>query len=311
MSSQASKTSDSFKTSTPWILSIAGLGMLLSGYLLQSIGYKIPSEILIQVGSTVLAGGIFAAVMKWMQFIGLIKDDLTEIIYGRDHLEKRQDIYQIWQRVSSVLFQDKFPGISAEIMTDVNKLYFPKDHIAYYQDYRQSLVIELADEQKEIILVKQTLEYKCFPRDTEAPFTHKATHTSKVPKKSEIVYSIVKYEINTTNYSPPIDIKEDNNHVYHSIEIKLPPSDCFEFNTETHSQFCLRHENVVGTVKPFIIKNLDLIVHLGKNLDVELYSCGTIKQFKPEGVQRENFRHYRYDGLIYPNQGFLLCVKKT
>ena len=103
------------------------------------------------VGTTILASGIFSFMIKYARFAKIFKSELNEIIYESKYLEQQKNIIDIWERVSKVVFKNKFPKISKDIINDVKNMYFPTDHILYYNDFNQTLEIELIDKETEKI----------------------------------------------------------------------------------------------------------------------------------------------------------------
>ncbi|HTE10681.1 MAG TPA: hypothetical protein VK645_06915 [Chitinophagaceae bacterium] len=148
-------------------------------------------------GKTVLASGIFALLLKTIQFMGVFKEELSKIIYDAKFLENRKDLPEVWENVSRVMFKNKFPKISQAIMHDIRNLYFPTEHVLYYDDYKQILEIELIDEEAQKIEVRQHSTFTIYPKDKKEKFTQQTTNRLYFNKsKDEVFLEITSYKIN-------------------------------------------------------------------------------------------------------------------
>ena len=131
-----------------WILTIVGVSLFLIGHFNADATdsalsffdkfYKFLPSALKGVGVAVLSSGIFAAVLKSIQFSGIFQEELAKVIYSRNYLEKqdRKFLEDIWKLTSKVLYTQKFPKINEKIETIVLKHFFPSDHKYYFEDFR-------------------------------------------------------------------------------------------------------------------------------------------------------------------------------
>src|SRR5690242_8043843 len=119
-----SKVNQNLTTKEYWINAIplmavfAGIISLLVGYTGE---FENPhwNEFFKVVGTTILASGIFSFMVKYAMFAKIFKSELNEIIYESKYLEQQKNILDIWERVSKVVFKNKFPKISKDIINDV------------------------------------------------------------------------------------------------------------------------------------------------------------------------------------------------
>lgn len=110
-----------------WILTIVGISLFLIGHFNSDTSdsalsfadrfYKFLPSALKGVGVAVLSSGIFAAVLKSIQFSGIFQEELAKVIYSRNYLEKqdRKFLEDIWKLTSKVLYTQKFPRINEKI----------------------------------------------------------------------------------------------------------------------------------------------------------------------------------------------------
>ncbi|WP_118974854.1 hypothetical protein [Taibaiella koreensis] len=295
----------------PWIFVCAGILLLTYGTFGPFDDTSKVSKYLIGLGTSILASGVFAAVLKSMQLMDVFRKDLLGIIYEARYLEGRNDLEDIWERVSKIMFKDKFPKISREVMHDVKKIYFPTESVLYYDNYDQTLEIELLDEASGMIKVTQHSSYIVYTTDSDKPFDHKTTNTIIFNKdRAEVTFSIIEYKVNGEDKTPMQSEISDGNKLKTFCIVQLSGATEYKFQTTIEKTYSLHHDSEIGVMKDFIIHDFKLKVLLTGNLKIRFCSVGTLKSFQPKTFKRANCYEYEYRGIIYPKQGYLMCIEK-
>lgn len=264
------------------------------------------------IGATALASGLFSFLMKSSQYSDIYKEELLSIMYDAEHLNKRKDLPEIWENVSKVLFENKFPAISKTVTNDVKNTYLLKDHILYYEDYEQTIEIELLDKEEEIIKVTQKSNYIIYPTDKGCNTPLTTNNTIKYGEnKSSVTFILNSFSIN--GLIQDIIVKEiddkERKQVKHSFTFKL---DTIGKNKIEHSitkTYSLKSDCVIGTMKNAIVNNFSLMITLKGDLSIDFHEAGTVKSFTPRNISNEHVKEYKYKGLLYPKQGYLFFVK--
>lgn len=130
-----------FRGGAGWFCLIAGLICYGFGYFAFDGNDSVWHEIVIKVGDVLIIGVVLGYLTNAAQFLGIFKSELQDIIYGKDFLEKRKDIKQIWETISKIMFKNKFPTIHKDLLNTVNS-YLPKDEASYYNDFETHTAIE-------------------------------------------------------------------------------------------------------------------------------------------------------------------------
>lgn len=136
---------DSLKVAVPYIVLVLGLiafAYSVFGTFEQESKWKI---FLHGVGEFSIVGGVFGVLLKSFQFMEIYKKELIDIIYEAKYLKTRKDLPQIWERVSNIMFENKFQGISNNVTNDVKTMYFPTKQVLYYDEYVQEIRIKVID----------------------------------------------------------------------------------------------------------------------------------------------------------------------
>ncbi|KKX48754.1 hypothetical protein L950_0219440 [Sphingobacterium sp. IITKGP-BTPF85] len=87
------------------------------------------NEILQKIGFISLTSGIFAGVLKSIQFTGLFQEELQKIVSGSEFLKNRKDLQDLWKEISKIIYSKKFPEISEELEDTILNSYFQKKNI--------------------------------------------------------------------------------------------------------------------------------------------------------------------------------------
>ena len=295
----------------PWIILSISILLLIIGYSVEFQSKNIET-FLRTIGATTLASGLFSFLLKSSQYSDIYKEELLSIMYDADHLSKRNDLPEIWENVSKVLFENKFPAISKTVTNDVKNTYFLKDHILYYEDYEQTIEIELLDKEKELIKVTQKSNYVIYPTEKGCNTPLTTNNTIKYGNK----FSLVSFILNSFSINGKIQdihVKEidekDKKQLKHSFTFKL---DAIGKNKIEHSiskTYSLKTDCVIGTMKNAIVNNFSLMITLKGGLSIDFYEVGTVKSFTQRNITNEHVKEYKYKGLIYPKQGYLFFVK--
>jgi hypothetical protein len=304
-------TSDGFKTALPWLILIIGISLFSYG----TFGtFEVNSNWKIYIsglGTTLIASGVFAVLLKSMQFMGVFKEELVKIIYEPDYLKNRKDILEIWERVSKVVFKDKFPKISKEITKDVSSLYFPTEHVLYYDNYQQNIEIELVDDEKEIVKVIQHTKFTAFPKDSKIKFDHVTNNTILFLKdKNEVKFNIIDFKVNEINTTPAITELVDKNKLRTTFKVELCGSEEYRVETKIEKSYTLKSDNIIGFMKDYLIHNFQLKVYLKGDLNITFIPAGTLKKFTTNSFRNNTCFEYNYKGIIYPKQGYIIQIEK-
>lgn len=185
--------------------------------------------------------------------------------HDRLHLNKRNDLPEIWENVSKVLFENKLPAISNTVTTDVKNTYLPKDHILYYEDYEQTIEIELIDKDKELIKVTQKSNYIIYPTDKGCNTPLTTNNSINYGNKKDLVsFTLNSFSINGKIQN--IQVKEidekDKKQLKHSFTFKLDKIGKNKIEHTISKTYSLKTDCVIGTMKNAIVNNFSLMITL-------------------------------------------------
>lgn len=304
------KLKQSLLPAVPYIVLLLGLFAFSYGTLsdFENVNVKLFWS---GIGKTLIASGIFALLLKTIQFMGVFKEELSKVVYDAKFLANRKDLEEVWGNVSKVLFKNKFPKISKEIINDIGHLYFPTDHVLYYDDYKQIIEIEVIDPINQMVKVMQHSTFTVYPKSKGERLVLTTNNSLKYnTNKSEVYFAIKKFNINDKNEMPVISEQCINNQLKTTFSATLVGEDSYKFNTCIEKKYSLLTDNVIGTTKDYIIHDFSLKIHIKGGINIDFYSAGTLNKFNLTGVANDHYREYEYKGIIYPKQGYLMFITK-
>ena len=148
-----------------WLLII--LSALL--FIISKINFFVveANQLLEKASFTVLSSGVFAAVLKSIQFTGIFKNVIEEIILGTDFIENRSEANQqeLWKATSKAIYKKKFPELSSLIENRILSSYLPTKQDYYYKDYIATINISEITSNFDICY-EQTIKYDVVLDDT-------------------------------------------------------------------------------------------------------------------------------------------------
>jgi hypothetical protein len=301
------KTTDSLLRNIAWISLISGLLLIWSSQSLIT-DVKI-SDIVEKIGLTILTSGVFAAILKSFQFIGVFKKEIESIVLDDKFIEKRNDLPELWKKVSASVYKQKFSAISNELQNIILRKYFPTDHVYYYESVIITInVEELTDEH----IIKFTQHYQIKGVKAEEAKDVKLFHTLTIEKAQSPENHIqerIFYKINGDDKLTSVKEKavknefEDETTTY---SVSIPDhTKNFEIEAKERRQYSIKEDNTKLFKVNFITKEMDVSVSYPPNVQVLFFPLGVVEPFKVIHSDHPNRISRIHKGsLILPEQGF-------
>ncbi len=126
---------------------------------------------------------------------------------------------------------------------------------------------------------------------------------------SEVSFLITHFKVNGSAVPTSVTKVIENNKVRSSYSIPLSGQDSYKVELDIEKEYSLKHDNIIGMMKDYLIHDFNLKVLLKGEIGIEFYPVGTLKKFTRAKVKSPAYQEYDYRGIIYPKQGYLLFVK--
>lgn len=272
------------------------------------------SKLLYTIGSVSLTSGIFTGIAKSNQFTEIYKKIVRDIIYGNEHLEKRNDLEQIWENVTHTLSNKKFQKISRVMNKNIKKYFLPLEHDYYYDNFNIDISVECHPENKDYLIMKETTSFTIICDDQELKIHNKYKSTTKVDLANIglsntrlnklTIDGVVQKDIN-------LKTELEKNVLVLSYEKELSGRKSYNIKRETEKTFDINYNPIKKQLAVWIYNGCALDINYPKGLTIEIHSLGVLDDFKIEDKSGANFNRLKatYTGLIYKNQGFFMLLR--
>lgn len=271
------------------------------------------NNVIQKIGFIGLTSGVFASVLKSIQFTGLFREELTKIISGTEFLNNRKDLPDLWRKISKSIYDQKFPEISDLLEDRILTTYFPMNKNHYNEDFLVSIVIHDINDDF-IINYTQTVEYNAI-LDSEnnisnIGYTETMTDNEGVDEKNELLsFKVDDIEIDLEKCR---EIKKEDGKIKHIHNVPITGKKKFRIFQKIKNTYSLKGENAKLIRFNTITRNVDLTVSHNNNIEVSFFNIGLVNNFKPVHTDIENTLSRRHrDDLILPKQGFGLSFNKN
>lgn len=288
-----------------WIFLFIGIACYYIGYF-QIAPNSIWKEIVIKVGDVFVIGVILGFVTNAAQFLGIFKQDLQAIIYGKEFLKQRKDITPLWETVSLQIFKEKFPAIHKDFLK-VIQAYFPKNEVSYYNDYETNTVIEWLDKSKGTIKVTDDVSFKLIA-DSEKEFYYPLKSWLHIGNE-DYTNNIEDFTINgeTPDLGKCIETREGED-ICHEHKVKMSGATKYRIKYKRVKTYNLNEDFYIGFRAKYIVNGLRVCLDYPDDMTV-IFTCrGTQEDFEDVKKSKRCIEK-KYEGVILPRQGYIFAIR--
>lgn len=301
-----------FGVSTMWLSSIEWI---------SSIYWR---EILEKLGLSIFSSGVFAAVLKSIQFTGIFKDEIEKVMLRTDFIKNRNDLPELWRKVTDAVYKNKFPEISQDLDSTILRTYLPTSQKYYYRDFRVTINLEEITDSYVVKYTQTTRRYVILADDvTEATIVSKLT-LDHINDPALIENDIIYFKVDGVEIQPTTnDGSFENNTVTKTCSVVLKEKEKSEdLSEEDRRTFFvelkekrsipLEEDNTKLFRMTCITKEMDVSVSYTEEMKVTFFNIGLVNKFEKNHVEHSRtISRIHKKGIILPHQGFGLSIRKA
>lgn len=291
--------------------------------------HKTIFDFITQVGLTILTAGVFAATLKYFQFMGIFRKEINNIIdstefenklqksinsavYSVEFLSSQKDINRIWKNTTICLLKSYFPLITDKVESKLsNQLFLSSSLSHYYQNYIIHLEVNLINETH--LEIKEVSSYNVI-RSTEDTFDFKFEYSiPKLPTednltKVEIISTSINNEDKVIEYQNNNTITEGDILVT-KYRFAISGSKEYEFKHSINLCYPITIDKEYEFFCERILENLTIFLHVDPKLD---YIFAPLNNEIIGKREVNKLVEYSYKGILLPNNGFrFYFIKKN
>lgn len=296
-----------FKSGIAWIILIVGILFYYIAYF-QLEQQSVWKEVLIKIGDVFVIGVILGYLSNAAAFLGVFKQDLQDIIYGKDFIKQRKDISPLWETVSKQMFKNKFPTIHKEFLK-VIKSYFPENEVSFYNDYESHITIKWIDRTVGTIRVKDSVSFELIADSTEE-FEYPLKTWTRIIDPNNYKNEITRFTVN--GKSPKISNEPESreqDYICQEQRIKLKGSTKYEIRYERVKEYNINDDYYIGFRAKYIVNKLRVCLNYPDDINA-IFTCrGTQLDF--DTVVNDKGRiEKKYRSIILPRQGYVFVLQQ-
>lgn len=311
-----------FFTKEVVILSLIGLLLIIVGeshYLHtlfpQTFDAKAPiNTVLTTIGTASLGSGVFTAIIKSKKFVTIFKSVVEEVLWSKEFLKQRSDKPKLWATLSRLLYEEKFPHISAELEDMISTKYFPIEHDYYIEDYNIS--INIKEDVEGFWKHEENVSFTLRPINKEKLILYKSRMDLRLPDHhigaDATDFRITSFQINgidsTCNVSEGVT---DEDSIIFDYNFELNGCELYNISIMREKILCKKMNRDKRIFAQSFIKNVSVTLICALGLKIDFYRMGTINDFlrKPDNTNNQvKIYEWSYEGLILPKQGFIVLI---
>jgi len=272
---------------------------------------------ILDLSKAAIVAGVFASILKSIQYWGVFRDELREVVLSPDALAKRNDLEEIWDRVSSVLYDHAFPDLGKQIRDAVSKQYLPSSFDPFYCDAfsQQTLIKDLGNG---YIQMEELCEYTIYPAKNDVNVKVGYGCFIDIPEDDDgrTCVEIISLVIEGTDYDiDSLAAKQGVNNVTGRYEFQVvikPDIICrsYRVTRRTRRTMNLKLNQVKNTRVQKIFTGIDRIeIRYPDSIVVDVDSLGLMDDMTDNGSDGSNLILKSYKGIIFGNQGFVITMR--
>lgn len=306
---------------------VGGLLTLIASLLLRLAEKTDFADSFQAIGLAVLVTGVAGAITRSELLLKTFRNALADVIYGEKHLPTRNDLKDIWIRVSLALSKQRFPKIATKVFEEMHALYL-ENHGPYYRSKFVSTHELDWDPQKpgELISI-ETTSYTIVANDPNSTVNYRPQ--VKIPKEltdigsDKLLEFSINGECNLAQWKELSTIcgtdewKPGSWHVW--CNLVLCGKSEYHFVTKHERRFNPQSDNFWKLISTHILEQPEVRVHIrASGLEVAFDPSGTPGEWL-SGVTGRPPLHEElrstvrldlfYPGVVFPEQGFMLIYR--
>lgn len=284
-------------------------------------------EIVNTIGIALLTGGLLSLSFSVLKYFRYFQNILSDLLYGREFLEKRTDLNILWSNITSILYHRRFPKIATKIHSLLKENYFDSEN-PFYSSYAELKITYkkvsdnryvVTDVIKQKYIASSEMEFKIrMSSDIDFSVDDKDDIHNRLLKfivNDEVLYTF-KDQDEGTNRQERIEgasieiipYNKDNRMV---LDFDLTLSGKTEYNTirVIEKKYDLINNPMKRWIASHIYRRLSVFVSYPEDLINLTYSgAGTVDEIKSIPTGNLCNLELEYNNILLPRQGIFFGV---
>lgn len=271
------------------------------------------------IASAVLSGGVFAAVLKSMQFLNIFEDAVRNIILLDQSWLKTlapDKLRGIWRDVVAVTVEKGFPQLSDRLRENVFDHVIPKLGNFYYSKMNRRIELYEYDECTDILKIRESYELviNSHGKDTVIPYIFKLI--GECPSVDVVQpYTITFLQINGRDHANDVKYATSPNGREATVEhsIQLSGEEFYSIHREMERVTRVSGDPVLNMVATRFTDSMIVLVdnRVAQYIEVDALPVGITTEGFRKTHPGSNATKWHVTQLMFPGDGLTLIFKKA
>lgn len=270
------------------------------------------SKIIEKIGDLFILGAFLGLVTNTSRFMSIFRDVTFKELLSENNLLKRKDLWEIWERVSKLMFKNRYPSISTKILKIIKEGYFPNKEKGYYDNYTVEHSLEFVDDEHIYVKLTETVRFTYVTDSTSKfDFEQKPRCRKLDAQDHQTRVSLISYKVNgvdVTDKTVTRTVLEGHNLTLY-ITQKLMGATRYNIEIKQEKVYKFDDDYDISFIPRRITNNLMANLRYPDDIYVNFIALGTIGEYQ-ETLVHNNFE-IRYNGVILPKQGYSFLLRKV
>lgn len=295
--------------SSPWLMLIAGIALYVIVYFGAIPSDSVWKAVAIKAADVLVIGVILGYFTNIAKMFGIFKQDLRSIVYMEEHIKKRNDIEQLWEKLSKQMFENKFPVIHSEFLQAI-KEYFPGNEVSYYNNYNTFTKVEWHDRESHFIKVTDTVSFELIAENKNKKVTYPLRTWTKVKEGDLYQERVIEFTVDGTNreIEDPFE-SDDLGDKCSERKFVLENSDKYEIKYIREKIYNIDTDYYIGFRAKYLVNGLSVTLSLPEGIEAMFSSRGTQRNYE-DGINPDCISK-QYKGIVFPRQGYIFALRRT
>lgn len=295
-----------------WWLLIIALFFYIGGIFIPHLNKDeiqwglIACEVFAKTGELILIGGIIAFFSSYKMIIKTYRDELNKLLIEPEYLKRRADAYEIWDKLSEVILNTKFPEVGKNLLDIVKQYYLvAKDNIRCYSNYDATIVINWDSPDRKWIRIEDSSEF-CICADTTTNVTLNQSNRTSA-KQDDGTAVRMELRCGDKHVEETGVYNDTKKMVICEVSMHLSGKTEYDIIKKTNKRLSLGEDDFIGFTANYITNGMSIKVSHPRDMKLTMSERGTIHEFKKVDIN-DTTCEFKYKGLILPRQGYTIFI---
>lgn len=296
-----------------WLVVLLGVACIIVSYSWSGDAFGFLRDALRHIGSTMLAGGVFASMLKSFQFSGLFKEELEKLFSSKDFSRHLQELalfghsdINVLERIMERAIAEKHPDLRKKFGKSISR-FLKANYQYYFEGYDRTITVEKYDPATGLIEIIDDYSFRIIP-SCDIEFRSYLQGVAFEAPDTRIDVLSLDTDGRVQNLIPTAK------RIGRSVELKFPlvAGSVYRLRRKIFQKFKLSDDPIIFQQFKRVCDRMEItIVNMAADkILTDVVFINFDKQIAPQ-QPTDNETVYSIDNLTFPHQGYIVTLIPT